>query len=239
MSPSYNRRLSELARLLEKAEGELTRSWQHDHLSHKHCDEWCKLWMLLAGSWYSLAWAMESLDEQIPLVDSLPNAHAFAKAFLKSFPVSLTASDINPWFTGYFLISAEHRIANTIDRATTLFFWPQTAPKKIYNRCASLVAACPHSGEAIEAYLPSSHEILRRFAEHPSKVGGLIETWTANSVTGRVYDRVNSIKHKKPDADAVSNLPTAERWRDAVSALNDVASLMRDLTHHWLRDKPR
>ena len=117
--PKFSKELAETAGLLQNLEASLSRSWSGQHASFERCDEWCQLWMLLAGSWYSLWWAAHSVEEQSPLKDSLPEAHAFALDFLKSQAPTLAASKMGPWSCGYFLISAEHRIANTIDRLTS------------------------------------------------------------------------------------------------------------------------
>jgi hypothetical protein len=163
----YRERLVALGDHLKSVEGDLTRSWSGRHASFEHCDEWCKLWMLLAGGWYSLNWAAYSVDERIPLKDALPTAHAFARDFLTFQPANLSASEMNPWFTGYFLVSAEHRIANTIDRVTSLFFYPLSATERIYNRCISLFLGCPHCAAVAPAYLPQSHGILAKVLRPP------------------------------------------------------------------------
>lgn len=235
----HGRDLIELADVLRGVEACLDRSWSSRHASFQHCDEWCKLWMLLAGSWYSLSWAAYSAENALPLKDSLPQAHAFAREFLKSQPASLSVAQMNPWFCGYFLISAEHRIADTIDRLTTLYFYPKEADYRIYDRCKSLLRGCPHCNRAVSEYLPKGHKILTNFAAHPKETNTpAVDNWKANSAIARVYHRVNGIKHKRPDADAVSDLATATRWSDAASGTREVAVLMWDLTQHWIDDDP-
>lgn len=234
----YRSELVDLADLLQVVEACLERSWSGQHASFQHCDEWCKLWMLLAGAWYSLSWAVYSVEKDLPLKDSLPEAHAFARKFLKSQPSSLAAAQMNPWFCGYFLISGEHRIASTIDRLTRLFFYPKHAEYGIYSRCDSLVKGCPHCQKQASLYLPNAYDILAKFAAHPKLTGISKADWKASSAIATVYDRVNTIKHKRPDADAVSDLPTATRWRDAATGIRELAVLMQDLTKHWIEDAP-
>jgi hypothetical protein len=107
------------------------------------------------------------------------------------------------------------------------------ASKGVYSRCASILKACPHCGLAANGFLIQARTVLGEFADHPSITTTSKATWKSKSALARVYDRVNSIRHKKPNADSVSDLPTATRWDDAAEALRDLAMLMADLGAHW------
>jgi hypothetical protein len=241
-------RLNRLAHHLTRVEASLDRSIVQDHGGHIRCDEWCKLWMFLVGTWYSLRWSAHGLASQ-PLHEELRGAHAFAGRLLTVPESALSASDINAWFAGYFLISGEHRIASNFDRLSTLFFWPRVgelekaAPGygelvRIDVRYRKLLEQCPHCKDQTTAYLGPAHDIVRQFADRKFPSQGLaFEEWLAASPLGRTWERVNVIKHKRPDTDAVSDIDTRTRWLDAASALGDLIVLFETLVIHWRIDR--
>ena len=238
--------LKNLAELVGQVDNNLERSYHHSH-HENYCNEWCKLWMMLAGAWYSLSWAVYRL-EKTKLSEALKDAHVFAGRLLSMPVMGLTSEDINPWFVGYFLISAEHRIANTLDRLPALFFWPQLDVlklrpndpnddrlKRIDLRYKLLLHGCPHSSSCPPTYLDDANEIVRRFAMRPrpnQRRGIAFENWLRSSPLAMIWVRVNAIKHKAPDAAAVSDALTDTRWTEAADALADLARLMATLTDH-------
>jgi hypothetical protein len=180
---AHLRKLASLALALGRVEAVLERSFSRGH-AEPRCDEWCKLWMMLAGAWYSLNWSVHCLKEK-GLHEDLKEAHRFALDFLTERhienPLIITKSDINPWFTGYFLVSAEHRIANTLDRLTALFFFPsiqtpnemrgnQDRLGSVRDRCQKLLKECPHCRDQSRRYLARFATSLKRLRSNLAEI---------------------------------------------------------------------
>ena len=112
------RSLAYAASGLMKAESFLSKNLQSSPVD---CDDWCKYWMLLVGAWYSLHHAEPFLQtEKLRLV--LKVAHECAVTHLAAstpMPVPAIAGP-NPWFAGYFLVSAEHRLQTFLTVARSL-----------------------------------------------------------------------------------------------------------------------
>src|SRR5438552_3302574 len=94
--PTRFETLRKLAGLVGQVDKALERSYDHGHEA-KYCNEWCKLWMMLAGAWYSLSWAVYCL-EKTKLSEALKDEHMFAGRLLSNQAMGLTPADINPWF---------------------------------------------------------------------------------------------------------------------------------------------
>lgn len=236
MTTTYLSQLEDLAEDLRTAELVLPSSLSRGP-DTADCDEWCKLWMLLVGAWYSLSWSAYSVESSA-LREQLKKAHLRAVQLLDTIPASLSANDLDAWSAGYFLISGEHRVANVLDRATKQFF-PRDLKMGIYTRSVRLLKQCPRCHRSGSAYLSQAKAALRAFAEPVVKSGdrrkmaaAAEERWLKGSALARVYDRVNTIKHKSPGADAVSELPTAQRWNDLREALKMLLALLRELATH-------
>lgn len=240
--------LVNLAVVLQKAETSLNRSWSSGHgAGLEHCDEWCKLWMMLVGSWYSLDWALKGVEEGQALKLGLTDAHQFAMKLLQQRARTLSVDDINTWFCGFFLISAEHRIADAIDRLTQLMFDPDKQQlehdrrdRLIYTRCSFLVQSCPHCKQPANVFLPATYTVLANFAAYPGRDDvAAMQLWMSRSPVACVYERVNTLKHKPFYKDPVADLPTISRWDDAAAATRDLTLLMQEMSGHWRVDNPK
>lgn len=218
---AYQQRLDSLAAVLKDVESALPRTLTHDHGMAEHCDEWCKLWMLTVGSWHSLAWALHGVESS-PLQESLKDAHEWALRHGIVEPDTLTPEKVNPWFAGYFLISAEHRIADTLDRLTTLFLWPNEE-RYVFSRCRQLAEGCPHGTSVHHPVSGASLALLQALGARPKRSEDpAFRSWLQGCAVARVWERVNTIKHKYPDSDAVAEIATRERWIDATEALEQL-----------------
>lgn len=219
MNESDNPRASRLKTILDDLKG-VEQNLPVHAAEKKHqsdCDDWCKLWMLLVGAWYALSWAENYLEEE-PLSKTLPEAHRYASNIEVTLPSHLVASELNTWHTGFFLISAEHRIADVMHRLCKLFL---DSGEQVDKCCARLLAGCPRCNAL--SILPSADAVVRDFmcrVAYPGK-----------TPLGLVFNRVNVVKHG-PTADPVDSLSTATRWDHACEALASLLKLFGDLTVH-------
>lgn len=203
--------LANIGRVLRDAERFLpTPMGQHADA----CEDWCKYWMLLVGSWYSLHNAEPFLqDEELRFV--LPQAHDFAIVHLDSLipqPIPTTANP-NPWFAGYFLISAEHRLADFLDRATkSALDGLALSDCGVHARREALRTGCPRC----------------RYHVYP---GELQQALAKESPLVVLYTRVNVIKHDAPEK-TIDDLSTRRRWSDASDALLGAGVVLRELSRH-------
>lgn len=188
------------------------------------CDEWCKLWMFLTGAWYSFGWAAHGLGGAA-LKQDLPSAHRFADSFDISWPSQLRPTDINPWYTGYFLVAAEHRIANTMHRSCKLFLGSAFYDEYIDTCCSSILKECPRCKCA--ALGAAAVDVVKAFLQRK----------TAPQLTplGVIFDRVNILKHG-PVSDPIEDLSTKDRWHQTSMALESLLIMFADLSFHWASD---
>lgn len=177
------------------------------------CDRWCRVWMLLSGASYSLRYAQLYCDDQ-PLLPRLKDAHSFARAYLDSRFIG--QHDMTGWYAGYFLVSAEYRIAGSFDRTTKLFVDGTAAEDlRCHARCKWLLRHCPNCRST--SYLREAADVLDDFRK-------------GHGSLSRVWRRVNALKH---GGDApISDEPTIERFRQAADALGTAACALWRLSEH-------
>lgn len=196
-------------------------------------DQWRSIWMMLVGAWYLLERATPYLVEAERL--DLDAAERFASRLLAdNVPAEaqwLMVFGQHPWISGFYVLSAEHRVANSIDRLTKVFAGAKvgdipdgnkTAP---YPRCAYLASECPHCRSAAYGqHVPMGREILQAFCDARDD-----EPWPALRLA-RVYKRVNELKHQ-PEPNR-SRDSTTERAADASRALLEVTTVLSELALH-------
>lgn len=177
------------------------------------CDRWCRVWMLLFGASYSLRCAHLYCDDN-PLLPRLRFGHSFGRANLDSRLIG--DLDVTGWYAGYFLVSAEYRIAGSFDRTTKLFVQDNPAEDlNIYNRCEWFLKYCPNC-KSVD-YLVDAAVELEKFLQ---KKGSLSEVWR----------RVNALKHGSDTP--VSDKTSLQRFREAADALGIVALVLWRLSEH-------
>lgn len=178
-----------------------------------NCDRWCRVWMLLFGAWQSLRYVSLYSDSQ-PLIQRLGPAHTRSRALLDSN--ILDDDDPTGWYAGYYLISAEYRIAGGFDRATKLFCRDSAEEDlRIYDRCHWLLTRCPKC--RTEDYLSDAKSVLENFRERKGNISS-------------VWKHVNVLKHggKKP----ASQKTSMNRFQSAADAVGDAALVMKCLVQH-------
>ena len=195
--------------VLKAAEDALSLSAGHS----EDCDRWCRVWMLLFGAWQSLRYA-SLFSDALPLIGRLRLAHSFSRAHIDSTEVEDDYA--TGWYAGYFLISAEYRIAGGLDRATKLFCSDNPAEDlRIHDRCWWLLKSCPQCRDP--DYLRDAKDVLATFRRD---TGQLFQVWK----------RVNALKHGGNKA--VSSDTSLDRFRQAANALGDVALVFCRLVEH-------
>ena len=204
-------------------------------VSARERDNWRTVWMMLVGSWHLLRTAQPFVD----FADSAPinydRAEEFARELLRARVhreqdwLSLAP---HPWPAGFYLLSAEHRVANSVDRLTKVFAGQALSAMpcgdNLYERCKGLALWCPHCRQ--ETYyndVRRARELLSRFGQE----GGRAPTWPSLRLA-RVYMRVNEIKHGKKNQPPIAMESTRARWFEAARALAQLTRLLREFAIH-------
>lgn len=195
-------------------------------------DQWRSIWMMLVGTWYLLARADPHLVGPDQL--DLGVAESFATDVLDGGapPESEWVERFgpHPWISGFYVLSAEHRIANSIDRLSKVFAGARIDEisggdqRSPYPRCKYLASQCPHcKGQKYLEHTPEASAILGAFTK------GASSEWPTLRLS-RVYKRVNELKHQpKPYR---SRDATETRSRDAARALLEVSTVFAELALH-------
>ncbi len=197
--------LEQLRHTLAEVEAQLPRP---DSSNHTECDDWCKLWMLLVGAHYSLAQAQGHLSAS-PLHIELRRAHQYAVTLLSSHKAPAGGAT---WSAGYFLISAEHRLADALDRLTGL---AAALPGRsdVYLRLQLLARRWPEC-------------CRHRFSDECQRV-----LTSKNGALLRVHQRVNVLKHHAKET-KINKVSTTVRFSDATKALQEATILIREFASH-------
>lgn len=197
-------------------------------------DDWLTIWMMLVGAWRLLRTAR-------PFLQPMPIDYKLAEAFARSILQGTDRPEQewgllapHPWPAGFYLVSAEHRIANSVDRLTKVFAGEKitripNGKKDVPKRCKGLATGCLYCHQA--TYKPDrpsrGHTILARFGEEAGKAPGWPKLCLA-----RVYMRVNEIKHGRKNQPPIKQESTRTRWREATVALIQLTRLMYELAVH-------
>ena len=199
--------LEQLQHKLAEVEAHLPR---RNSSEHTECDDWCKLWMLLVGTHYSLAQAQGHLSVE-PLQVKLRQAHRYALALLSSQKAPAPTGR-ETWLAGYFLISAEHRLADALDRLTGL---AAALPGRsdVYLRLQLLARRCPECCH-------------HRFSDECRRL-----LTSENAALLRVHQRVNVLKHHAKET-KINKVSTKVRFSDATKALEEATVLIREFASH-------
>lgn len=198
---------------------------------------WNTIWMMLVGCWYLLNRA-EPFTEEKPI--NYDRAVEFALDLLRGnvgAESEWVQSGPHPWPAGFYLVSAEHRLANSLDRLTQLFAGAKLksipALEKIYDRCEYLAKSCPHCGD-VATYagnMGRAAAILREVA----KAKNASNEQTMHRLA-KVYRRVNEIKHGLENLPKVQTPieqePTKQRWVESSEALEDMVTLIDGFASH-------
>lgn len=210
----------------------LRRAYQNLPRGAPDLDQWRSVWMMLVGAWYLLERAEPFLVGPDRL--DLDAAEAFARQLLDGTmpPESEWQGRFgaHPWISGFYVLSAEHRVANAIDRLTKVFAGanvsriPDGDKTSPYPRCDYLASKCPHchSGD-YATHVPNGRNVLRVF-------GGARDVPWPDLSLARVYKRVNELKHR-PEPNR-SRDATSARSADAAQALRELGTVLGELAFH-------
>lgn len=195
-------------------------------------EQWRSVWMMLVGAWYLLARTQPYLVGPDRL--DLDTAENFANQLLDGTAPPETEwvakFGPHPWISGFYVLSAEHRIANSIDRLTKVFASanvgkiPGGTKTSPYPRCDFLASHCPHCLSDVYAnHVLEGRSVLRAFRQARDM------EWP-DLCLARVYKRVNELKHQ-PEPGR-SRDATRARSPDAAQALREVSTMLSQLALH-------
>lgn len=186
-------------------------------------DLWIGNWSLLVGAWYSLHMALPAAEDIVASSNSkVEAAEALLNRADNELPprlIDLTNKTSDPWHVGYFLISAEHRICNSLERLVKIFIWADDH-RHFFDLCREVSKKCYHGcGEE------QGINYLFRF-------GPSLETFVEGdprSELSRVWRRVVSLKHHVN----LPQIPQQERSELAFKALDTLVIAHQEFAEHW------